>query len=139
MEQYFLADADVTSLSDGSDLGRLFCITCLNVAGASANPYVLNDSGAPVYFSDLSSFKTLPTAQDITNPDSPYYDPVLASSQYFQQVQTVAAGIVTRDTPVPVPVPEPSTFSMLIVALFALALLAAGLGSLSPRHAQRAG
>jgi hypothetical protein len=115
---YFQADSDVLfpNVNQVTDLGRLFCVRCTNSPGGPANPVLTDTNGDPVFFSDLSQFPGLITQDDILNPNSPFYDARLATSQFFSDTTTTPLQIINNS-----PVPEPASLMLLGSVLIWLA------------------
>jgi hypothetical protein len=117
-DTYFQADGDV--IVGNTDLGRLFCITCLSVPGGPQNPFVQDENGVPVFFSDLSDVPDIPTADDILNPASLFYDRILASNEVVENLTTTPGGQITNNPRGTPPLPEPGSLFLVVGGLAAL-------------------
>ncbi|MBI2800854.1 MAG: hypothetical protein HYX63_11350 [Gammaproteobacteria bacterium] len=114
----FVADQDVVT-DLGGNLGKLFCLTCRDFSQLflPTSP-VLTDgvSGQSIFLSDLNSFPQLPLLNDLLNPASSLFDPILANSQYFQELTFTRSSIVSNG------ILEPNTSSLLLLACIMLGL-----------------
>lgn len=116
----FLADEDVFAVdpndpNNPTDLGRLFCIYCIDRPDdlyAATSPFLQDAADNPLlYLTDLSSFPDFPTPDQLVDPSSAYYDSQLAQTQYFQTLATTAPEIINGSAP------EPGTMWLLAVGL----------------------
>jgi hypothetical protein len=119
-ETYFQADQDV--VVGNANLGRLLCITCISLPGGLSSPFLVDENGAFVFFSDLNDVPVIPTADDIVDPTSPFYDAVLASNELVGEVFTTPGGEITNNPRGTPPVPEPGSLYLLWAGLAALFL-----------------
>jgi hypothetical protein len=103
----FLADEDI--FFGGQDIGRLICITCVDVSGPSlASPFLTDAAGRSLFFSDLHDYPSIPTLQEILDPSNPLYDERLATSQYSRSLV-----ITPAESPAESTVPEPGSLILL--------------------------
>jgi hypothetical protein len=106
-----VADQDIID-GQGNDLGRVFCVACLetNVGLLPTNPFLTAGDGSSLFLSDLSTFPDTPTPDAIRGSD-----PVFGSSTFFQDFQ------ITPPDNVPGKVPEPGSVFLLGSGLLGLA------------------
>lgn len=100
-----LADQDIEFIDHANpnnvlDLGRLLCILCVDQSVPAASLSLLDDEGNPLFFSDVRDFPRIPTAQQILDPSSPFYDERMATSQYFDR-EVITPAEAPRRTPEP--------------------------------------
>jgi hypothetical protein len=119
-DSLFVAQSDVFG-PDGVDLGRLFCLICLDRSDQflAQSPLLQGDFG-DYFLSPLFDYPTLPSLDEVLAGD-----PVLAQSQYFQSLSSTSPSLSHAD------VPEPGTL-MLTLAGAAMAAVARRRGARTP-------
>ena len=117
-ETYFQADQDV--IVGATNLGRLFCITCIGLPGGLPSPVLVDENDISVFFSDLNDVPGMPTAADIVDLASPFYDEVLANNELAGEVFTTPGGEITNNPSGTPPLPEPGSLFLLGAGLAAL-------------------
>ncbi|HEU4618371.1 MAG TPA: PEP-CTERM sorting domain-containing protein [Gammaproteobacteria bacterium] len=133
-DTYFEAAEDV--FFGNSDLGRLFCIECIDAGRPDRSPSLVDTDGVAVFFSDLTDYPSLPSAADIVDPASPYYDPVLANSARLfgpENPVTIAGGTFVNHPHGVAAVPEPGGLALLGSGLFGLVVVRRGRFNASSR------
>jgi len=95
-----------------NNLGKVFCISCIDGSRffPQTNPVLTAGDGSSLFLSDLSTFPSAPTPDDIQSSDS-----IFAGNNFFQNVT------ITPPTSLPSSVPEPATVFLLGSSLFGLA------------------
>jgi hypothetical protein len=97
-----------------NNLGKVFCISCIDGSRffPQTNPVLTAEDGSSLFLSDLSTFPSAPTPDEIRSSDS-----VFAGNNFFENVE------ITPPTSLPTAVPEPATLFLLGSSLFGLAAL----------------
>jgi hypothetical protein len=116
-QSVFVSDADVFD-PNLNDMGRFFCVVCSDFAGlfAPTSPFLTDGSGATLFLSDLTSFPSLVTADQLLDPTNPLYDTQLATTQYFRELTSTQAAVIPATTP------EPGTLFLSLAGILAWGL-----------------
>jgi len=116
-QSVFVSDADVFDPNQ-NDMGRFFCVVCSDFASlfAPTSPFLTDGSGETLLLSDLTSFPSLITADQLLDPTNPLYDTQLATSQYFREISTTQAAVIPATTP------EPGTLYLSLAGILAWSL-----------------